>query len=178
MQWRGRLPHLVLAALFVALAAGTATACASASAPAGGPTGGGATRATGGMNEVNGMGYMVQTDHIADLATVLPAFASTPQLARLYTFAMQHPEVLTYIPCTCGCGPMGHNSNWNCYVRSIDAGGTVAFDEHAVGCQICHDITADVIRLWQRESPLSEIRDAIDATYTGPQTPTDYPTGM
>ncbi len=178
MQWRRRLSHLALAGLLVALAAGTATACSGGSAPVGGPTGGGATRATGGMNEVNGMGYMVHTDHVADPATVLPAFASAPELARLYTFAMQRPEVLTYIPCTCGCGPMGHNSNWNCYVRSIGADGTVVFEEHAVYCQICQDITSDVIRLWQRGSPLSEIRDAIDATYTGPQTPTDYPTGM
>jgi len=181
MQWRRRLSHLALAGLLAALAAGSATACSGGPAPVGGPVGGegsGATRVAGGMNEVNGMGYMVHTDHVADPATVLPAFASAPELARLYTFAMQHPEVLTYIPCTCGCGPMGHNSNWNCYVRRIEADGTVVFDEHAVNCQICQEITSDVIARWQRGSPLSEIRDTIDATYTGPQTPTDYPAGM
>jgi hypothetical protein len=175
MQWRTRLSHLALAGLLVALAAGSSAACSGGSAP----VGGGAMGSGDGMNEVNAMGYMVHTDHVADPATVLPAYATgTPELARLYTFAMRHPEVLTYMPCTCGCGPMGHNSNWNCYIRTIEADGTVVFDEHAVNCQVCQDITSDVIRLWQRGSPLSEIRDTIDATYPGPQTPTDYPAGM
>lgn len=178
MRWRRRHPHLALGVLLAALAVGVAPACSSGSAPVGGPVGGPTAATGGGLNEVNAMGFMVHTDHVADPTTVLPAFASTPKLARLYTFAMQHPEVLTYMPCTCGCGPMGHNSNWNCYVRSIDADGTVVFDEHAVGCPVCQDITEDVIRLWQRGSPLSEIRDYVDATYTGPQTPTDYPWGM
>jgi len=106
---------------------------------------------------------------------MLPAFASTPDLVRYYTFAYQHPEVLSYMPCSCGCATMGHASNWNCYVRSVDANGVVTFDQHATGCTICLDITSDVMRLYQRGSPLSQIRDFIDANYPDNQTPTDLP---
>lgn len=169
---------LALAGLLAALAAGTTACSAGGSAPVGGPVGGGATGAAGRMNEVNGMGFMVHTDHVADPATVLPDFAAAPELARLYTFAMQHPEVLTYVPCTCGCASMGHESVWNCFVRRIEADGAVVFEEHAAYCDICQRITRDAMTLWQRGSPLTEIRGTIDATYEGPRTPTDYPTGM
>ena len=169
---------LAIAGLLGTLAAGT-TACSSGgSAPVGGPTRGGSTSVGSRMNEVNGMGFMVHTDHVADPATVLPAYATSPELTRLYTFAMRHPEVLTYVPCSCGCGSMGHESVWNCFVRRIEADGTVVFEEHAAYCDICQDITRDAMSLWQRGSPLPEIRDTIDATYGGPQTPTDYPAGM
>ncbi len=176
MRATGVVLRLAVAGLLLAgLAAGASGCSSKGSAPVGGPVGGGTSASAGGMNEVNGMGYMVHTDHVADPATVLPSFASAPELARLYTFAMRHPEVLTYIPCTCGCGGMGHESVWNCYVRRIEADGTVVFDEHAAGCRICQDIARDAIRLWQRGSPLPEIWQAIDAAYPGQQTPTDYP---
>ncbi len=161
------ISRATLAGLLVAFPVGATVGCSGA--PTSGPVGG-EGRAT-----VNEMGYMVHAEHAADPATTLPDYASTPELAPLYTFAMQHPEVLSYIPCTCGCGPMGHNSVWNCFVRAIEADGTVVFDQHAAGCQICQDITRDAMRLWQRGSPLSEIREAIDASYPGPKTPTEYP---
>ncbi len=64
--------------------------------------------------------------------TELPGYArSTPELAALYRFAVSRPEVLSYIPCTCGCGANGHLSNWNCYVRAVMADGTVVFDDMA-----------------------------------------------
>jgi hypothetical protein len=177
MQRNRRLVRTVLAGVFVVAAAGSVTACSGGEpAPVGGGAGEGAAQASG--SPVNDMGYMVHTDHVAHEATTLPEYASTPELARLYTFAYEHPEVMTYMPCTCGCGAMGHNSNWNCYVKSIDANGAVIFDEHAVNCGVCQEITADVIRSWQRGSPLQEIRDFVDATYPGSQTPTDYPAGM
>lgn len=173
MRPRRTIAGFAVAGLLTAVAVGASACSSGGTAPVGGSVGGGGSM--GAMNEVNGMGYMVHTDHVADPATPLPGFAGTPELARLYTFAMQHPEVLTYIPCTCGCGAMGHESVWNCYVRRIEADGTVVFDEHAAGCQICQDITRDAIGLWQRGSPLREIRDAIDAAYPGQRTPTDYP---
>lgn len=158
---------MILAGSLAMAAALTLTGCA----------GGGSSPASEGS--VNEMGYQTHAMHMADPGTVLPPFASrTPELSELYTFAYQHPEVLSYMPCTCGCGPMGHMSNWNCYVKGIDANGVVTFDPHATVCMICQEITADVIALWQRGSPLAEIRDHIDASYPGAQTPTEYPTGM
>ncbi|MBI2237046.1 MAG: hypothetical protein HYU54_00755 [Actinobacteria bacterium] len=62
----------------------------------------------------------------------LPAYAQvTPELQVLYSFALEHPEVLTYMPCTCGCVDGGHHSNWNCYVRAVMADGTVVLDDMA-----------------------------------------------
>ncbi len=64
--------------------------------------------------------------------TELPDYAqTTPVLGELYRFAVARPDVLAYIPCTCGCRGAGHYSNWNCYVRSIGADGTVVFDDMA-----------------------------------------------
>jgi hypothetical protein len=70
---------------------------------------------------------------------------------------------------------MGHLDNWNCYVRTIDASGRVEWDPHAAGCQVCIDITRDVIELRARGTPLDEIRAYVDAAYTGPPTDTILP---
>lgn len=66
--------------------------------------------------------------------TKLPAYAvENPEVRQLYSFALRRPDLLTYIPCTCGCASAGHHSNWNCYIRSIAADGTVTFDDMAPG---------------------------------------------
>ncbi|HZD16641.1 MAG TPA: PCYCGC motif-containing (lipo)protein [Actinomycetota bacterium] len=160
---------IVLAGSLVVAAAVALTGC----------SGGGSGTGDASQPSVNDQGYQVHAMHMADPETTAPPFASgTPELAAMYTFAYEHPEILSYIPCTCGCGAMGHLSNWNCYVKGIDADGGVTFEAHATGCQVCQEITTDVMRLWQRGSPLFEIRDYIDASYPGEQTPTEYPSGM
>ncbi len=170
----------VLAGMLLVAGLGVSTGCSGGGS---GPVGGIEEAPAEGpiaadVPETTDMGYQVHAQHMADPDTSLPAFASTPELSRLYTFAYEHPEVLSYMPCTCGCGSMGHASNWNCYVKGIDASGVVTFDEHATICTICQEITADVIALWQRGSPLSEIREHVDANYPGPPTPTEYPVEM
>src|SRR5512145_1363260 len=37
-----------------------------------------------------------------------------------YDFAAQHPEILNYVPCYCGCGSQGHMANENCFVARRD----------------------------------------------------------
>jgi hypothetical protein len=52
----------------------------------------------------------------------------------VYDFAAQHPEVLKYVPCYCGCESTGHPHNESCFVRSRDAKGNVtAWDMHGYG---------------------------------------------
>jgi hypothetical protein len=82
-----------------------------------------------------------------------------------YQFAVANPEILKEIPCYCGCGPMGHASNYACYVQS-DAGGEVVFDAHALGCSICVDITVDTMRMMKEGKPFDEIKTTIDRTYS------------
>ena len=40
-----------------------------------------------------------------------------------YLFAAQHPEVLKYVPCFCGCERGGHRGNDDCFVSARDAAG-------------------------------------------------------
>jgi hypothetical protein len=66
--------------------------------------------------------------------SMLPDFVrdTPPQVQEAYRFAIANPDVLKYIPCYCGCGGMGHDSNLNCYVAAFHPDGSVAqFDNHA-----------------------------------------------
>lgn len=42
-----------------------------------------------------------------------------------YQFAAEHPEVLSYVPCYCGCERSGHRGNEDCFVTRRDANGDV-----------------------------------------------------
>lgn len=83
-----------------------------------------------------------------------------------YQFAAANPDVMTNIPCYCGCGEMGHTSNYDCYVSGTDAQGNVKFDDHALGCSICVDITQDAMRLLKEGKTVPEIKSYVDATYS------------
>lgn len=84
---------------------------------------------------------------------------------QAYQFAVANPDVMTQLPCYCGCGPIGHTSNYSCYVSSVDADDTITFDNHALGCSICVDITLDAMRLLREGKSVPEIRAYVDQTY-------------
>ena len=122
------------------------------------------------------------------LAAFLPACSSTPQSAGLqmmpmdkmpaevqaapsvvqqaYQFAAANPDVMKGVPCYCGCGNIGHTSNYSCYVQGSDANGKLAFDNHALGCSLCVDITQDTMRLLKQGKTVPEIKAYVDETYT------------
>jgi hypothetical protein len=85
---------------------------------------------------------------------------------QAYQFASANPDVMKNIPCYCGCGNVGHTSNYSCYVSSVDDKGNIRFDNHALGCSICVDITQDVMRLLKEGKSLQDARAYIDATYS------------
>ena len=85
---------------------------------------------------------------------------------QAYQFAVANPEVMTQIPCYCGCGSMGHTSNYACYVSGKSDDGQIQFDTHALGCSICVDITLDTMRMLEQGKPVNEIRSVIDETYS------------
>lgn len=99
--------------------------------------------------------------------TEFPAEVLTAPLVvqQSYQFAVDHPDVLSQIPCYCGCGAMGHTSNYACYVAGQDPDGTIQYDNHALGCSICVDITQDTMRLMQDGKSVQEIRAYVDQTY-------------
>jgi hypothetical protein len=66
-----------------------------------------------------------------------PGFAPArpvDQTRAVYEFAAQHPEVLKFVPCYCGCESSGHPHNESCFVKSRDAKGNVTqWDTHGFG---------------------------------------------
>lgn len=92
---------------------------------------------------------------------------------QAYQFAVANPEILEQIPCYCGCGAMGHTSNYACYVAGVSEDGVVEYDNHALGCSICVDISQDVMRLLDQGNEVPEIFAYVDSNYArfGPPTP-------
>jgi hypothetical protein len=93
-------------------------------------------------------------------------------VSQAYQFAVYNEDVLAQLPCYCGCGAMGHTSNYSCYVAGKGENGDLLFDNHALGCQICVDITQDAMRMLDEGKSVEEIYEAVDATYSrfGPPT--------
>ena len=85
---------------------------------------------------------------------------------QAYQFAVANPGVMKQIPCYCGCGNIGHTSNYSCYVSGVDDKGTITYDNHALGCSLCVDITQDTMRMTKAGKSPGEIRTLIDSSYS------------
>ena len=98
----------------------------------------------------------------------MPAYVqiSPVVVQQAYQFASANPDVMQGIPCYCGCGAIGHSSNYACYVAGQDENGGLVFDNHALGCSICVDITKDAMRLLQQGKTVPEIKAYIDESYS------------
>ena len=88
------------------------------------------------------------------------------QVREAYQFAVANPDATKNVPCYCGCGAMGHTSNYSCYVKEAKADGTVVFDDHALGCSLCVDITQDVMRLSKDGRAPPDIHAFVVSTYS------------
>ncbi len=108
---------------------------------------------------------------IDDMPTVVQEAPIRVQEA--YQFAQMNKDVLENIPCYCGCGAMGHTSNYSCFIAETEADGTIVYDEHALDCGICVDIAHDTMRLLAEDKDVDTIFTEIDNTYArfGPPTP-------
>jgi hypothetical protein len=84
---------------------------------------------------------------------------------QAYQFNIANLDVMKLIPCYCGCGAMGHTSNYSCYVSGVDSKGKVVYETHALGCSICVDITQDTMRLLKQGKTVPEIKAYVDQTY-------------
>ncbi len=92
--------------------------------------------------------------------------AAPVAVQQAYQFAAANPDVLKALPCYCGCGAVGHTSNYSCYIAGQDPDGTLRFDNHALGCSICVDITQDSMGMLRRSKTLQEVRGTIDQTHS------------
>jgi hypothetical protein len=97
-----------------------------------------------------------------------------------YDFAAQHPEILNYVPCYCGCGSQGHKANESCFVARRDPRGNVLeWDTHGFGCTICVDVAREAMQMYSSGADVHSIRAAIERKWTpgnaGGKTPTPLP---
>jgi hypothetical protein len=97
-----------------------------------------------------------------------------------YDFAAQHPEILNYVPCYCGCGSQGHKANESCFVARRDSRGNVLeWDTHGFGCTICVDVAREAMQMYSSGADVHSIRAAIERKWTpgnaGGKTPTPLP---
>jgi len=108
-------------------------------------------------------------DHSFPMASMdgMPAEVQSAPVTvqQAYQFAAANPDVINQIPCYCGCGSMGHTSNYSCYVSSDVTDGSITYDNHALGCSICVDITQDAMRLLKDGKTVPEIKAYVDQTY-------------
>jgi hypothetical protein len=77
----------------------------------------------------------VMPSGLPPLPTVpFPAALPMPVVRTVFAFAADHPEVLSKIPCFCGCENRGHRHNDDCFVAGRDAAGKVtAWEPHGLG---------------------------------------------
>jgi hypothetical protein len=59
--------------------------------------------------------------------------SAPPVVQEAYRFAIANPDVLSKLPCYCGCGNMGHMSNLDCFVQEVKGDGSIVFESHALG---------------------------------------------
>ncbi len=61
------------------------------------------------------------------------AIVQAPRPVReAYEFALERPDVLEWMPCTCGCVHDGHQHNRACFVASFEPDGGVTLDPHGL----------------------------------------------
>jgi TPR repeat protein len=89
-------------------------------------------------------------------------------VAAAYQFAAEHPEVLSYVPCFCGCQRAGHQGNADCFVKSrADNGDVIEWDDHGVDCAVCLDVATRSRQMYASGASVRDIRTAIDKEFGG-----------
>src|SRR4026207_499154 len=56
--------------------------------------------------------------------------AAPVTVQEAYQFASANSDIMKNIPCYCGCGNVGHTSNYSCYVERQDDKGNFRWDSH------------------------------------------------
>jgi hypothetical protein len=98
---------------------------------------------------------------------------------EVYRFAAEHPEVLSYVPCFCGCERGGHKGNDDCFVKTRNAEGDVTeWEPHGLDCAVCLDVANEAMQMTRSGASVVDIRAAIEKKWNRPgsgHTPTPMP---
>ena len=96
-----------------------------------------------------------------------------------YLFAAEHPEILSYVPCFCGCERGGHRGNEDCFVAARDSKGDVTdWEPHGLECTVCIDVATEARQMFASGASVRDIRAAVEkrwAGFNGGHTPTAAP---
>ena len=95
-----------------------------------------------------------------------------PEVVRAaYRFAAEHPEVLSYVPCFCGCEHNGHRGNHDCFVRARDiTGDVIEWDPHGMDCTVCLDVATRSKQMHEAGASVKDIRAAIEKEWAARST--------
>ena len=105
-----------------------------------------------------------------------PLGRSPEVITAAYRFAAEHPEVLSYVPCFCGCERMGHHGNEDCFVKSRASNGDVQeWEDHGMECNVCLDVAQQAMQMHASGASVRDIRAAVEAKWA-PQAHTHTPT--
>ena len=100
-------------------------------------------------------------------------------VAAVFTFAAEHPEILNYVPCFCGCDHMGHKGNTDCFVKQRAPNGDVLqWEPHGTECQVCIDVGQQAMQMYSSGASVRDIRAAVEKKFAGQyqnHTPTPQP---
>jgi hypothetical protein len=115
------VPPLLIVAIVIAAAAVLSVYVRGGSAPAPTPASGTATPSS----PVEPPAAAKLGPHPQAVLPPLPFDSSPPArpmdvVRSAYAFAAEHPEVLSYVPCYCGCERSGHRGNEDCFVTRRD----------------------------------------------------------
>ena len=132
----------ILMALAIIVMVGGAASCSGSTAPA---------------TQELAMAPMAQMPSVVQQAPVT--------VQQAYQFAAANPDLMKHVACYCGCGKIGHKSNYDCYVSGVDTAGKATFDQHALGCSICVDITQDAMRQLRQGKSVADISRTIDTDF-------------
>jgi hypothetical protein len=109
----------------------------------------------------------------------LPAYPlgrSPEVITAAYRFAAEHPEVLSFVPCFCGCERSGHRGNEDCFVKSRAANGDVQeWEDHGMECNVCLDVAQQAMQMYASGASVRDIRAAVETKWA-PQAHTHTPT--
>ena len=91
---------------------------------------------------------------------------STEVVTAAYQFAAEHPEILSYVPCFCGCERSGHQGNHDCFVKErAPNGDVISWDEHGVDCAVCIDVATRSRQMHAAGASARDIRAAVDKEF-------------
>ena len=105
-----------------------------------------------------------------------PLGRSPEVITAAYRFAAEHPEVLSFVPCFCGCERSGHRGNEDCFVKSRAANGDVQeWEDHGMECNVCLDVAQQAMQMYSSGASVRDIRAAVESKWA-PQAHTHTPT--